>query len=237
MTNLGAYSAFLGLLFYGLGAYGVEASTKLKLIRKIPHTGYSEGLDFHEGFLWHALPKSLVKIDPKDGTVVEKREPATEYSESLVWAKGGLWNLSFSDNGIYFSKGFSAKNLFKKKGTVPEVHGWGIEFDGKNLIVTGDYSKKLYFLDPETLKVVREIQTEVSGLEDLAFDGKRIWTSSFTEHRGEIFTVDPTTGKILGFYTLPNAEECPVIDGQAYDGKNLWVTGKNCASIYLFELP
>src|SRR5688572_14833185 len=73
----------------------------LEVIRTIPHTGYSEGLDYADGFLWHALPKEIVKIDPKDGTVVEKFKPGSEYSESVVWIGKTLFNVSFSDNGIY----------------------------------------------------------------------------------------------------------------------------------------
>lgn len=208
----------------------------LEVIRKIPHTGYSEGLDFHEGYLWHALPKEIVKIDPKDGTVVARFKPGSEYSESVAWFKGKLVNLSYSDNGIYEGKLAANALAFERKGTTPEAHGWGITQDGKQILITGNYSHKIYFLG-EDYKVKRVITSSVSDLEDLAWDGKGIWTSSFTSHKGSIFRVDPKTGAISALFTLPAPEECPVIDGIAYDGKNLWVTGKNCISIYLIKKP
>jgi glutamine cyclotransferase len=38
----------------------------------------------------------------------------------------------------------------------------------------------------------------------------------------------------MGYFSLPE-ENCPVIDGIAYDGKGLWVTGKECPSIYYLK--
>lgn len=210
---------------------------KLEILRKIPHTGYSEGLDYHEGFLWHALPKEIVKIDPKDGTIVDKFKPGSEYSESVVWIAGKLFNVSFSDNGIYVGGLVNGKLNFERKGTTPEIHSWGLTYDGKHLIMTGNYSDTLYYYDPKTLKKVRELKTNKADLEDLAWDGKGIWTSSFTTDKGSIFRIDPKTGKAGKTYALPSVDDCPIIDGIAYDGKNLWITGKNCLSLYYVNLP
>ncbi len=210
----------------------------LKLIRKIPHSGYSEGLDYYEGYLWHALPKQILKINPADGSVLERFTPPTDHSESVVWVPGErLLNLSFSNNGIYEGKLLRGKIEFKKVGQTPEVHSWGSTWTGKQLVITGDYSNKLYFLNPKTFKVEKTIVTEVGDLEDLAWDGKGVWSSSFTQHRGQIFRIDPKTGKKGKFYSLPDPEECPVVDGLAFDGKHLWVTGKDCPSIYYLERP
>lgn len=226
----------LFFLFWILTVCGA-LSQNLEIIRKIPHSGYSEGLDFYEGYLWHALPKSLVKIDPKDGTVIETFDPATHYSESLTWFLGKLWNLSFSDNGIYAGKREKDKIKFKRVGDSPEIHGWGITHDGKHLILTGNYSSKLYFLDPKAMRVVKTISATVKDLEDLAWDGLGIWTSSFTSHRGQIFRIDPQSGQVGEFFSLPTPEECPIIDGIAFDGSGLWITGKQCGSIYLAKRP
>lgn len=220
----------------------VLAETKLKVLRTIPHSGYSEGLDWHEGYLWHALPKESVKIDPKDGTVVARFAPATEYNESLVWFAGTPYQVSFHDDGIYkgtFAPGAPGAGQLQwtRVGKVPEVHAWGSATDGKHVILTGNYSSKLYYFDPKNWKVVRTVITPVADLEDLAWDGERIWASSFTQHPGTIFPIDPKTGAVTSFYELPDATECPVIDGLAWDGQALWVTGKHCAKIYRVERP
>ena len=209
----------------------------LELIRKIPHSGYSEGLDYYENYLWNSFPKEIRKIDPKDGTIIQTFKPATDYSESLTWLNGVLWNVSFSNNEIYSGKLEGTHIGFKKRGIVPEVHAWGLVHDGKNLIMTGDYSNKLYFMDPKTVKVVKTLQTDAKDIEDLAWDGKWIWASSFTANKGQIFRIHPETGKVGSYYPIPEPDACPVIDGIAYDGKALWVTGKECASIYYFKIP
>lgn len=244
MTLFGGTGAAIrkwGVMLGVLGASGVYSAppseNTLKVLRTIPHSGYSEGLDFHDGFLWHALPKMLLKIDPKDGSVLEQFQPASEYSESLTWFQGALWNVSFSDNGIYRGKAKGKGFQFEKIGTVPQVHAWGITHDGKNLIVTGDYSHQLFFLDPKKGKLVRTLDTDGKNLEDLAWDGVGIWTSSFTQNPGQIFRIHPKTGKRSPLFSLPDRGACPVIDGIAFDGKNLWVTGKHCPSLYYIERP
>ena len=104
-------------------------------------------------------------------------------------------------------------------------------------MVTGDYSHQLFFLDPEKAALVRTLDTEGKNLEDLAWDGKGFWSSSFTQDKGQIFRLDPKTGKKSPLFALPDREACPVIDGIAFDGKNLWVTGKHCPSLYYVERP
>ena len=240
MTQNGVFLCRQMLLVTLLGVAISKAvcfADTLELIRKIPHSGYSEGLDFYEGFLWHALPKQLLKIDPKDGTILSRLVPSSDYSESLTWFQGALWNLSFSNNGIYRGVLNSKGELkFQKKGETPEVHGWGLAHNGNELILTGDFSSKLYFLNPKTLKLIRTLETQGKDLEDLAWDGQFIWSSSFTTEKGKIFAIDPKTGKIMGFFALPD-ESCPVIDGIAYDGKSFWITGKECPSIYYVKKP
>ncbi len=209
----------------------------LEIVRQIPHSGYSEGLDWKDGFLWHALPKEIVKIDPKNGEVLARFTPGSSYSESLKWQAGKLWNVSYSDNGIYEGTLVGKELKFTKKGTTPEEHAWGLEFDGTNLVMTGNYSNKLYFLNPKTMAVVRTLETPLKDIEDLAWDGVGFWASSYTEHKATIFRIDPKSGTLSKFFTLPNLESCPVIDGLAYDGQNLWLTGKHCTSIYEVKRP
>jgi glutamine cyclotransferase len=220
-----------------LGATLWGQSQTLEVINKIPHSGYSEGLDFHEGFLWNALPNRIVKINPKDGSVVESYAPATEYSESIKWVSGKLWNLSFKSKGLYQGKLRNNQLTFEKIEEVPEDCSWGIEKVGRELVMTGNFSNKLYFYDPENRKWTKTLVTDAVDLEDLAWDGKRLWTSSFSTHRGTIFSVDLQTGKVQSFWELPQKEECPIVDGIAFDGKSLWITGKECPSIYQVKLP
>ena len=221
----------------GLFISSVSSGDTLELIRKIPHSGYSEGLDFHDGYLWNAIKDKILKIDPNDGTVLNRWDPPTEHSESVAWFNGKMINLSFTNDGIYQGNlNQQGKLIFERKGSTPEPHGWGLTHNGKDLILTGNFSSKLYFVNPKTFKVVRTLETEGKDLEDLAWDGEWVWTSSFTTETGKIFAIHPQTGKTVGIYQLPD-NNCPVVDGIAFDGKNLWVTGKECPSLYLVKKP
>lgn len=217
---------------------GPIPSGSLVADKKIPYSGYSEGLDFEGGFIWSAIPKSIRKIDPTNGSILAEMAPATGYSESVAWWKKDFWNVSYENDGIYKGRLEGNKFSFTRVGTTPEKHAWGIAHDGKQLILTGDHgSRTLYFLNPQTLKVERKITVEFPDLEDLAWDGKGIWTSSFSTQRGKIFRVDPKDGKIQGVYYTPEPEMCPVVDGIAVEGAYLWITGKNCPSIYRVKNP
>lgn len=214
------------------------AEGKLELVRKIPHSGYSEGIDLYEGSLWSAQPKVLRKISPLTGEVMATYKPASEYSESLSWWGSDLWTVSYSDNGIYKGKLRDNGIAFARVGTTPEVHAWGLTHDDRYLILTGDHgSRSLYFVDPRTLKLVRQLRTEISDLEDLAWDGEGIWSSSFTAKKGHVFRIHPNTGKIQGVYELPEPQMCPVVDGIAAMGNELWITGKECPAVYLVKNP
>jgi glutaminyl-peptide cyclotransferase len=231
-------SVILFSIFVIAQSFATAPPPSLTLVRKIPHTGYSEGIDFANGFIWSATPELLRKIDPATGQVVKTFAPATRYSESLSWWGNVLWNVSYSDNGIYRGSLAGEGFKFERKGQTAEVHAWGLTHDDKHLIMTGDHgSNKLYFYNPKTLKLDRTLTAEKKDLEDLAWDGKGIWTSSFTAERGRIFRINPKTGKQDGIFTIPEPEMCPIVDGIAVEGKNLWFTGKNCPSLYQVKNP
>ncbi len=210
---------------------------QLTVIRTIPHSGYSEGLDYHEGFLWHSLPKEIVKINPKNGAILNRFPPASAYNESLTWFQNSLFVVSYSDNGIYKGQLSGDTLSFERVGSVPEVHAWGIASNGKDIFVTGNYSRQIYRLDPKDFSIKNTIVVDVTDIEDLAWDGNSLWSSSFTEHRGTIFRIDPATGKTSHYHQLPKPDECPVIDGIAVDGNTFWITGKNCTAIYNVKIP
>lgn len=230
---------FFGLLIVTSVCFGGPsgAPAKLKVIRTIPHSGYSEGLDFHGGYLWHSLPKEFVKIDPKDGSVVKRFPPASAYNESLSWFKGNLFVASYSDNGFYKGTLNGDTLSFERVGSVPEAHGWGVTNDGVDLFVTGNYSRHVYRLDAKTFAIKNTLVTDVNDVEDLAWDGTSLWASSYTQYRGTIFRIDPVTGETSHYSEIPKPDDCPVIDGIASVGDTLWITGKNCTVIYNVKTP
>jgi glutamine cyclotransferase len=77
------------------------------------------------------------------------------YSESLSWWGNVLWNVSYSDNGIYSGNLASNGFKFERKGQTSEVHAWGLTHDDKHLITTGDHgSNKLYsYSKPQDIEI------------------------------------------------------------------------------------
>lgn len=211
----------------------------LTLIRRLPHAGWSEGLDVHGRELWHSFPGSIKVYDKETGD--ELRELASSpstYNESLAWRDGELWNVSYDDSNVYVGRPAAEGELdWHIAGTTPEVHGWGITHDPDHVIVTGNGSPFLYFLDPQTAGLVKTVTTPVDDLEDLAWDRGAIWASSYSEYPGQFFRIDPSTGAIVDVHSLPGAGECSIVDGIAVDGTSLYVTGKHCPWVYVFEMP
>lgn len=213
---------------------------RLTWIHRIPRTGWSEGLDVDGGLVWHAYPYVIRALDPIDGAIVAEYPPASDYGESVAWFQGKLWTVSNSDANLYAgtlpSPDAEAFD-FVVMGTVPEGKSWGITHDGTNLIVTGAGTEQLYFLDPATGALVRTLDTLIDDLEDLAYDRAWIWASSYTEHPGAFFRIDPVSGTLLDVWDLPGpVEECEIVDGLAVADGLLYVTGKGCPWIHVAEL-
>lgn len=211
---------------------------ELTLVRTMEHSGWAEGLDVKDGELWHAYPGSHRVLDLMTGEELRRYTPPTTYSESLMWFQGKLWNVSYHDQNLYAGT-LNESGLFDWRvvGTVPEIHSWGITHDGDSVIVTGNGTENLYFLDPSNAALRRTITTPIDDLEDIAWNRGAIWASSYSELPGQFFRVDSSTGGILDIHSLPDPAECEIVDGLAVADGLLYVTGKNCPKIYVFALP
>lgn len=214
----------------------VPHSTMLEIVDRIPRSGWSEGIDIVDGRIWHAWPSTIRELD-MEGNVLSEHEPPSSYSESLTWFRGRLWNLSYHNPNLYAGRLVDGVISFEIVGTVPGVAGWGITHNGTELITTGNGSTDLHFFDGETVSLLRTVTTPVDDLEDLAWDGRYIWASSYSEYPGQVFRLDPTTGAVVDVHSLPDPEECSIVDGIAIDAGRLFVTGKRCPFIYVAPLP
>jgi glutamine cyclotransferase len=224
------------ILFCALSS-GVAAAGSLECVKRIPHSGWSEGLEWHNAQLWGSYPHSLRVFDPETGDEIASYGVASGYQESVTWFQGRLYALSYSDNKIYQGTLTGTTIKYVAVGTVPDVHGWGLTHDDHDLILSGNGQPYLYFIDPGTMQTVKTLTTQVDDLEDLAWDGRWIWASSYSYFPGTEFRIDPATGAVVEFYTLPEPSECPKLDGvEVHDGQ-VYITGKNCPWTYIVEEP
>lgn len=226
-----------------------EASIPFEIVAEYPH----DPNNFVEGFLIEGnavyesdgLEKAsqLIKYTLGSTTPAQtEKQPADIFSEGIAIAGDKIYQLTYQNKiGFVYDK-----NTLKKISEFPLPNefgeGWGLTYDGKNLIAdTG--SNKLYFLDVNNpSKVVKtisvggnkEIYNQINELEyHNGFIYANIW------HQPYILKINPQTGetvgkfdftKITGAYTQNNSEH--VLNGIAFKGDHMLVTGKNWSKIY-----
>ena len=125
--------------------------------------------------------------------------------------------------------------------------GWGLTFDGTHLIAS-DGSKNLYFLDPKNpSKIVRIISVASDSeifdqLNELEYYQGHIYANVW--HKPIILKINPKTGEVVGKFDLSKIAEPftsqdseHVLNGIAFKGDKMLVTGKNWSKIYEINIP
>jgi glutamine cyclotransferase len=143
---------------------------------------------------------------------------------------------------VYKKEGLEADHWFPILG-----EGWGLTHNGSELIY-GDGSDQLYFISPQTEKILRSIRVTENGqpvnrLNELEWVDGRIWANIWQTDR--IVIIDPENGEVSASIDLsgllPAAErrqDTDVLNGIAQnpaDG-SIWVTGKRWPWLYQIEL-
>lgn len=172
----------------------------------------------------------------------ETKQADDVFSEGSTIAGNKVFQLTWKNK-----KGFIYdKNSLKLLGEFPYPNvmgeGWGLTFDGTNLIAS-DGTKNLYFLDVNNpSKMVKYIS--VAGnkevydqLNELEFHNGYIYSNVW--HKPFILKIDPKTGEVVGKFDFSliskkytDADSEAVLNGIAFKGENMIITGKNWDKIY-----
>ncbi|PCI10651.1 MAG: glutamine cyclotransferase [Flavobacteriaceae bacterium] len=228
-----------------------------KIINSYPHDrhAYTQGLEFHDGFLYESTGKngtsSLRKVELKTGKVVQQIDLDNKYFGEgmtklgdqifmLTWQKG----IGF----IYDFESFEQKGTFKYKNS---IQGWGLTNDGEHLIKT-DGTERIWFLNAKTQAEEKFIEAytnerKVENLNELEYIDGKIYANIY--QRNSILIVNPKTGKVEGVADLNGLKtemektqklvpQDEVLNGIAYDKETnrLFVTGKNWGKLFEIEL-
>ena len=215
-----------------------------------PHdpTAFTQGLVYIDDELYEGTGlygrSSLRKVELATGRVLQQHDlDAAYFGEGIAIIGDKIFQLTWQ-NGVgfvYDRETFAELDQFEYA-----TEGWGLTYDGEHLIMS-DGTPTIYFLDPETLQMVRSITVTVEGerlprLNELEYiDGKvfaNVWQT-------DVFVrIDPQTGAVDGLADLsgllaqapPFEGTVDVLNGIAYDAKRdrLFVTGKLWP--YLFEI-
>jgi glutaminyl-peptide cyclotransferase len=214
----------------------------VELLGSIPHEGkaWTEGLLVSDGVLWESTGlegKSQVRgLDRQTGAVLwSVPNTAASFGEGLVRAFGRTYLLTYKEGKAY---------LFERDGKPPytlfatyEGEGWGLTATDHHL-VNSNGSATLYYRDPETFNIVKEVPVRYMGqpverLNELEFDGTYVWANQWqTPYVYRILEGDPSQ---VVRYTLP-AEVCPRgrPNGIAWDRDQgiFFLTGQRCEKIW-----
>lgn len=128
-----------------------------------------------------------------------------------------------------------------------DTEGWGLTFDGKNLILS-DGSSDLFYLDPQTFKPIGKLAITMNGqpvpeLNELEFIDGEIWANVWQTDL--ILRINPSTGQVTSFLNLkqilsPSDRKgsVDVLNGIAYDAehKRIFITGKLWPRIFEIKL-
>ena len=217
-----------------------------EVLEKFPHdpSAFTQGLVLEDGFLWESTGKfdgqsSIRKVDLVSGEILNKKKlDAKEFGEGLELIGDKLYQLTWK-NGIchVYDKNLNLIEDFKYEG-----QGWGLAYDGKNLVLS-DGSSRLRFFNPDTFEEVRSVTVRngyasISQLNELEYVDGKIYANRLGWD--SIYQIDPKTGQVLGIIDLgglwENRPPEGVLNGIAVWKRDLVVTGKYCPHVYKLKL-
>jgi glutaminyl-peptide cyclotransferase len=220
-----------------------------RVLHSFPHdaNAFTQGLVLIGGKLYESTGQygqSSVRVEnPQTGMVLQEISlPNKFFGEGLTDWGNTLIQLTWQENTVLVYD----RNTLQLLKTLPwPKEGWGLTHDDKHLILS-DGSATLYFLDPATLQIERQIVVrdrgkEIRNLNELEYVRGEIFANVWHEDR--IVRIAPAAGEVLGWIDL-NGLLSPVmlhgpedvLNGIAFDASSghLFVTGKRWP--LLFEI-
>lgn len=215
---------------------------RVKVLATYPHDAgaFTQGLLFEKAgeVLLESTGQygksSLRRVEAKTGRLLQNiRLDTSLFGEGLAKVDTRLVQLTW-ENGVAIV--WDAATLTEIQRWSYEGEGWGLTFDG-NQLIQSDGSAWLKFRDPNDFSLQAKLEVKLAGvpvpnLNELEFaDGKlyaNIWG------KNEIVRVDPQTGEVEAVIQVkdllqPNEQPgTDVLNGIAWDekSKTFWITGK-----------
>ena len=225
-----------------------EAKLNYEIINEYPHDPKS----FVQGFLLEG--NTVYESDGQNGSsrilkytlgattpIVETPQSDEIFSEGAAIVGDKIYQLTWQNKKgfIYNKSDLSLISEFAYPNVIGE--GWGLTYDNKNLILS-DGTKNIYFLDvKDPSKIVRYISvagnTEAyEKLNELEYHKGFIYANVWQQP--VILKINPANGEVVGKFDFTeiakkhttNSDD--VLNGIAFKGDNMLITGKNWDKIY-----
>lgn len=212
-----------------------------EVINTYPHdpTSFTQGLLWQNGGFYESTglygQSKLRRLEFPSGRVLKETGLQTDlFGEGLTLVDGRLIQLTWKSHRgfVYDLDSFRLLQEFTY-----DTEGWGLTYDGKNLILS-DGSSELFYLDPQSFKPVKRLSVTMNGrpvteLNELEFIEGEIWANVWQTDL--ILRIAPSTGQVTSFLDLKGVlapsdktGKEDVLNGIAYDSdkKRIFVTGK-----------
>jgi glutamine cyclotransferase len=220
-----------------------------EIIEAYPHdqAAFTQGLVFVDGFLFEGTglytQSTLRKVELETGKVLKNISLADQYfGEGITIMNNKIIQLTWRSNigFVYEKDSFELISEFTY-----QTEGWGITNDGSQLIMS-DGTSTLFFLDPETFNIIKQVQVIdqelVSKLNELEYIQGQIWANIWQQDK--IAIINPQTGKVEAWVDLIGINEedrqdpNKVLNGIAYDSERdrIFVTGKKWSKLFQIEI-
>ena len=229
-------------------AKNAEAKLTYEIVKEYPHDpkSFTQGFELEGNTVYESdgqLGESRIWKYTLGSTraIMETAQPADVFSEGCTIVGDKIYQLTWRNK-----KGFVYdKNSLKLLSEFPYPNvmgeGWGLTYDGKNFIAS-DGTKNIYFLsvsDPS--KMVRYISvagnTEAyDQLNELEYHQGFIYANVW--QKPIILKINPANGEVVGKFDFAEIAKKhttgndDVLNGIAFKGENMLITGKNWPIIY-----
>lgn len=212
-----------------------------KVVGSYPHdrAAFLQGLLWHNGGFYESTglegESSVRRVEFPSGRVLRKTALSPElFGEGLALVGDRLVQLTWQSRlGLVYDR----DTLRPLRRFSYNTEGWGLTYDGKNLIMS-DGSDTLTYLDPTTYQPGRRLRVTLDGeplrdLNELEWIKGEIWANVWQTDL--IVRIAPATGRVTSYLDLSgmlkpalrHGEE-DVLNGIAYDAQKdrIFVSGK-----------
>jgi len=222
-----------------------------EIVNSYPHDpeAFLQGLVWYDSGFYESTGlegrSTLRRNEFPSGKVIKSVSLASDlFGEGLALVGDRLVQLTWKTHRgfVYDRESFKLLREFKY-----DTEGWGITYDGRNLVMS-DGSSTLLYLDPENFQPVRHLNVTWNGrpqdnLNELEYIEGEIWANIWQQDY--ILRIDPKTGNVKSYLDMKNlfppqlrTGNENVLNGIAYDPKTkrIFVSGKLWPRIFEIRL-
>jgi len=217
----------------------------VQVLETFPHdaAAFTQGLELDGGLLLESTglngQSDLRRVIPETGVVIQSvPTPNDFFAEGLTKVGDQLIQLTWTENTAFF---WDAASFELRKEVTYQGEGWGICYDGAQLIMT-DGTPVLIFRDPTTFEETGRVAVtrngeDVLNLNEIECVNGVVWANVWKTDL--IMRIDPTTGVVTGVVDAasldgPTEPSGAVLNGIAWDeqSQSFYITGKLWPTMY-----